>query len=292
MKIMVNRRPIQGPWGGGNLFVRAICNRIVQKGHSLVHNLEKGIDAIIIVDPRNEGGYDSIRDIIVFANQNKVATLLRVNECDARKGTNDIDEYLQQVSNFVNKTVFVSSWMKDYHIGKGWKCADNSVIFNGVNREIFRPLPRLRNGKINLVTHHWSNNRMKGFDVYDAIDDLVGRDSRYTFTYIGRDRGTFKNTRVIPPLFGKELGDVLGIFDIYISASIADPGPNHVIESIACGIPTFSISGGGGSCEFTGKNWVYDGVDDLMRMIDSPKMNLDPFEEWSTCADKFLELIS
>ena len=292
MKIMVNRRPIQGPWGGGNLFVRAICNRIVQKGHSLVHNLEKGIDAIIIVDPRNEGGYDSIRDIIVFANQNKVATLLRVNECDARKGTNDIDEYLQQVSNFVNKTVFVSSWMKDYHIGKGWKCADNSVIFNGVNREIFRPLPRLRNGKINLVTHHWSNNRMKGFDVYDAIDDLVGRDSRYTFTYIGRDRGTFKNTRVIPPLFGKELGDALGIFDIYISASIADPGPNHVIESIACGIPTFSISGGGGSCEFTGKNWVYDGVADLMRMIDSPKMNLDPFEEWSTCADKFLELIS
>jgi hypothetical protein len=292
MKFMVNRRPVQGPWGGGNLFVKAICNRIVQKGHSLVHNLEKGIDAIIIVDPRNEGGYDTIRDIIVFANQNNVKTLLRVNECDARKGTNDVDEYLRQVSLFVNKTVFVSNWMRDYHVGKGWKCSDNSVIYNGVNREIFRPLPKLRNGKINLVTHHWSNNKMKGFDVYDVIDDLVGRDSRYSFTYIGRDRGTFRNTRVIPPLFGRELGDALGVYVIYISASIADPGPNHVIESIACGMPTYSISGGGGSCEFTGDGWIYNGVDDLMKMIANPAMNIDPFSEWSTCADRFLDLLS
>ncbi len=291
MKIMVNRKPVVGPWGGGNLFVRAICDRIISQGHALTHHLEDSIDAIIIVDPRMESGYDNIRDVLIYASRNKAYTVFRVNECDARKGTNDIDDYLQQVSAYVNKTVFVSNWMKDYHLNRGWKCYDNSVIYNGVDRNVFKPSSKINNGKINLVTHHWSNNRMKGFDVYDAIDGIVGRDSRYTFTYIGRDRGTFKNTRVIPPLFGKDLGDALGIYDCYISASIADPGPNHVIESIACGIPTYSIAGGGGACEFTGDKWVYKDVSDLLSMIENPVQNSDNFSSWDNCADLYLDLI-
>jgi hypothetical protein len=32
-------------------------------------------------------------------------------------------------------------------------------------------------------------------------------------------------------MFGKELGDELGKYDVYASASRFDPGPNHIIES-------------------------------------------------------------
>ena len=290
MKILVNRRPVQGPWGGGNLFVRAICDRIVEKGHKLVHNLEEGIDSILVVDPRPESGFDAIEAIINYSHQRRAKTTLRVNECDARKGTSGLDSYLKEVGSYMSHTVFVSNWMRDYHLGNGW-AGSHSVIYNGVDRNIFRSREKIGNGKINLVTHHWSNNRMKGFDLYEKLDSLVASDERFTFTYIGRDLGTFKNTNVVQPLFGLSLGEELSRYDVYVSASIKDPGPNHIIESIACGLPTYATSDGGGACEFVGSDWVFNDLNQLLSMIENPRKNSDPFRDWKTCADQFLEQI-
>jgi hypothetical protein len=129
---------------------------------------------------------------------------------------------------------------------------------------------------------------MKGFDIYEKLDSYIRNDDRFTFTYIGRDRGSFKNSRVVQPLFGKDLGEELSKYDVYISASLFDPGPNHVIESIASRIPTFAIKDGGGACEFVGDDWIYDNFDDLLGKIQNARMNQDLFGDWDTCMDDFL----
>jgi len=172
-------------------------------------------------------------------------------------------------------TIFVSNWMKNYFLERGWACKNNHVLYNGVNLEHFKANEKLNNGKINLVTHHWSNNRMKGFDVYEEIDRFVSNNDKYTFTYIGRELGTFKNTKLVPPLFGEKLGQELGKYDAYISASKYDPGPNHILESIACNIPTFSHVEGGGCCEFTGKDFVYSNFKELLKKIENIRINKD-----------------
>ncbi len=294
MKILINRKPVQGPWGGGNLFVSSFCDYMSGKGHQITHQFEKDIDIIFMQDPRYSDLGISINEISDFKNQNpSVKIIHRVNECDARKGTSDIDDLLRACSTITDHTIFVSNWMRDYHQTKGWKSFKSSVIYNGVNTDHFRPVQKIKNGKVNLVTHHWSDNPMKGADVYDALDDWIGENSQYTFTYIGRYSRPLKNTRLISPLVGRDLGDELGRYDVYISGSRFDPGPNHVIESIASGLPTLVHSEGGGALEFAGEDYSFTSFDDMINLIQKIPSNGHPLipYDWNTCMEKVLKII-
>lgn len=286
MKIFINRSPVQGPWGGGNNFVRAFFDHIPSLGHQVYNSLVRDLDVIFIQDPRPDSQVGiSINECIAYKRAfPKTKIVQRINECDARKNTNDIDNLLRECSRFIDKTVFVSGWMKEYHQKKGWHCDDVQVLINGVD-SFFSPGERINNGKINIVTHHWSDNYLKGFDVYDYIDDLAGKREDITFTYIGRERGTFKNTNVIAPLFGRALGEELRKYDIYISGSRNDPGPNHILESIACGIPTYSHVEGGGSCEFTGISHVFSRLEDIDVIVSQKNLEKNDFQvkSWYDC---------
>jgi glycosyltransferase involved in cell wall biosynthesis len=288
MKICINRKSVEGPWGGGNLFVRAFCEAMKSYGHEVVHDLCDDLDIIFMQDPR----YDELR---LSANEIKsyktktpsVVVFHRVNECDARKGTSGVDEMLQSCSTFTDHTIFVSNWMKEYHLSKSWHCKNNHVLYNGVNLEHFKPREKINNSKINIVTHHWSNNRLKGFDIYEKLDEYVGKNNdMYTFTYIGRELGTFKNTKVIPPLFGEGLGEELGKYNVYISASRFDPGPNHIIESLACGLPTLCHAHGGGAVEFCGGINVFSNFEELVNSLENKSYQLNDttkLSSWKKC---------
>jgi glycosyltransferase involved in cell wall biosynthesis len=294
MKVFLNRRPVEGPWGGGNLLVKAICDNFANNKIDVIHHLEKEIDVIFMQDPRPGNTGISINEIVEYKKAfPKTKIIHRVNECDARKGTVGVDEMLRECSKYTDVTVFVSKWMKDYHVAKGWMCANNHVIYNGVDLDHFRKRENLNNGKINIVTHHWSNNRMKGFDVYEEIDRFVEDNSNsFTFTYIGRALDTFKNTNIIEPLFGKDLGEELCKYDVYVSGSKWDPGPNHILESLACEIPTYVQKDGGGAVEFAGKTHTYDTLSDLKKILLGKNYNRNSFTptSWHQCTDSYFSL--
>ena len=71
MKIMFNRKVIDGPWGGGNLFVKAMSEYLKQKGCDVCFDFEDDIDIIFMVDPkktdRNVG--NSVDDIIEYGSK-------------------------------------------------------------------------------------------------------------------------------------------------------------------------------------------------------------------------------
>ena len=294
MKILLNRKPVQGPWGGGNHFLIGMIEECEKRGHTVTHTFDHDIDAIYLHDPRPDELGISINEAIAYKNHYRSTLLIhRVNECDARKGTDGVDSLLRETSAYTDLTVFVSNWMKKYHLDKGWKCDATTVFYNGVNKDNFYPREKLKNGKVNIVTHHWSNNYLKGFDVYDWLDSWVGENTDFTFTYIGRENGSFKNTNVVAPLFGKELGDELGKYDVYVSASRHDPGPNHVLESLASEIPTYVHSDGGGSLEFAGVSHGYSTVQDLEAILTSKnyaKNSMIP-QDWKTCMPGLIDQI-
>ena len=39
MKISIGSRIIEGPWGGGNLFVVNLKNYLIENGHEVIHDL-------------------------------------------------------------------------------------------------------------------------------------------------------------------------------------------------------------------------------------------------------------
>lgn len=291
MKILINRRPVEGPWGGGNNFVKAFCDYLPDLGHQVYHQFVSDLDIIFVQDPRYDELKISINEIIRYKRQFPNTKIIqRINECDARKGTDNVDQLLRDCSKFLDKTIFVSNWMKEYHTSRGWHCYNNDVLINGV-ADYYKPTEKINNGKINIVTHHWSDNYLKGFDIYDKLDNFVEENKDFTFTYIGRERGTFKNTKVLGPLFGEDLAKELGRYDVYVSASRFDPGPNHILESLSCKIPTYSYVNGGGSCEFTGKSHIYENFNQLKNILLEKKytQNKITTRSWKKCIEELNE---
>jgi glycosyltransferase involved in cell wall biosynthesis len=291
VKLYINRKPIFSPWGGGALFVNALYEHLPKLGIQ-VDSKMRNSNVALIAGLEGEDQLPSAMEMMLQSIVPKA--LLRVNDNDARKNTNHVDGEVVYLSNCVNMTVFVSEWQRDYFLDKGCDRKNCTVIVNGVNKNIFTPNDKLDNGKINIVAHHWSNNRLKGFDVYEWIDEFVGLNSdKYSFTYIGRELGTFKHTNVIAPLYGKQLGDELGRYDIYISGTRWDPGPNHLIESISCGLPSYAFCDGGGAAEFVGKDHVFSSIDELKNLLLAKdfKRNSTSFDSWEQMAQKYADLI-
>ena len=102
-----------------------------------------------------------------------------------------------------------------------------------------------------------------------AMMDLIymGGKDQIEFTYIGRHRGTFKNTRCIEPCTGVELSRRLQGHDVYISGSRFDPGPNHILEALAVGLPTYVHKDGGGAVEFAGTDHTFSNLSELEELI-------------------------
>ena len=101
-----------------------------------------------------------------------------------------------------------------------------------------------------MVTHHWSDNWMKGFKTYKNIDKLLSEkfwNSKLIFTYIGNypKNINFQNTKLIEPLSEKALAEELKKHDIYITASLNEPSGNHHIEAAQCGLPILYVNSGG-----------------------------------------------
>lgn len=295
-KLLMNRTPIYGPYGGGVLFVNAIVKYGPEFGFDVVHEFEPNLDAILMVDPRPDPLMIGLSEIMrykeLFPN---TKVIHRINECDARKGTNGMDPMLRVCSEISDASVFISHWLKNYHTKRGWwKCENIFVGYSGVDREHFHARNKFEDGKVHLVTHHWSNNYMKGFDIYDSLDQWVGKRDDFTFTYIGRDRQTFKNTEIVKPLFGEALGAELGRYSVAISGSRFDPAPNHVIEELASGMPTYVHKDGGGAVELAGEDHIFDSFDALFAILVSkdfrPNENQVEIGDWKSCAKTYLEI--
>jgi hypothetical protein len=294
MKVFLNRETVNGPYGGGNMFVKSFLELAPRFDVQVGTRLNQKYDAILLIDPRPDDVVGlGINDVLRYKLfQPKVKIFQRVNECDARKQTQGVDQMLAECGKNVDFTFFVSQWMREYHEKRNWPCVNSEVIYNGVDRNVFKPNKKFNNGKTNIVTSHWSDNIYKGYDVQKWLDEFVGKNSeKFTYTFIGRHQNDFKHTNHIQPLFGKKLGDELGKYDLSITGTRADPGPNHCLESIACEIPTYAHFQGGGAVEFVGESHVFSTVEQLESLLltNEFKPNSLLITDWETCIKTYID---
>jgi hypothetical protein len=249
MKVAFNCSLVDGPWGGGNRFLRSITEALKQEGNQVVYDLsDTDIDIIVILDPRwrNPALTFSIGNVFRYINFVNKDTLVvhRINECDERKNSKFINSKLRIANYCSDHTVFVGSWLMSLNVWR--RTSESSVILNGADRNIFYPLkykPKWNGVRpLSIVTHHWGSNWMKGFDIYRYLDDLLDKPSwrkKFIFTFIGNlpDGFRFRNSRYISALDINELSDELRNHDAYITASINEPGGNHQNEGALSGLP-------------------------------------------------------
>ena len=258
-RVAINMHPTSSPWGGGNQWLQQMIRHLAGRGYEVVSDLKRAVDAIVLVDPRVGGlvrfGPEDVRAIKEKWPQ--VLCVHRINECDARKGTNTVDQLLAGANEVADFTVFVSDWLRHYHIARWFDASrPHTVISNGADAAVFHPIGGERfvpGGPFRLVTHHWSDNWMKGFDVYREVDDLIagGKLPDTELWVIGRwpKELRWKAARTYEPTQGRELGGLLRRCHAYLTASRWDPGPMHPVEGAQCGLPLVYHEDGGGTVE-------------------------------------------
>lgn len=258
-RIAFNMKPTSSPWGGGNQWVGQMVRYLSAQGWATAFDLRGKVDCILMVDPR-VGGRVGFGPEEIHAYKLRfpdVPCLHRVNECDQRKGTAFMDELLERANKVADFTVFVSQWLLEYHASRWFERArPHEVIMNGADPGVFHPAGAevFAPGQVlRLVTHHWSDNWLKGFDVYQEVDGLIasGRLPDTELWVIGRwpRQLRWQATKTHGPVQGSALASLLRQGHAYLTASRWDPGPMHPIEGAQCGLPVIYHEDGGGIVE-------------------------------------------
>jgi glycosyltransferase involved in cell wall biosynthesis len=214
----------------------------------------------LVIDPRMDHPKKKfgLEELRVFRKAHpKVPILHRINECDQRKGTNDIDELLRQTSELADYTVFIAEWLRDYFASKWFDVSrPYSCIYNGADPAFYHPfgtkLP-VSGEPLRIVTHHWSDNPLKGFDVYEKLDSQIadGKLPGFVLRVIGRwpKSIAWKSAELFGPLTGRPLANKLRECHIYLTASRWEPCGMHHVEGAQCGLPLVYHADGGGIVE-------------------------------------------
>jgi hypothetical protein len=254
-KISIGSKFVDGPWGGGNSFAIQLKNYLLNKGFEVVNNLEDiDIDLILLTEPRRHTQISSFTHIEIDnylrdVNPNTIV-VNRINECDERKDTRGLNNFLMNTSLVADHTVFISEWLSELFLQQGFTKERYSIIRNGADENIFKSKQKAKNQKIKIVTHHWGDNKNKGKSIYEKLDELLENkefSEKFEFSYIGKlpKNTNFRNTIIVEPKHGALLGEELNRHDLYITGSINEPAGMHHIEGAMCGLPVLYIESGG-----------------------------------------------
>ena len=308
MIFYITKKPVAGPYGGGNRFVIGLIDILTNLGHNVIFDLDfsKKIDYIIVIDGRDLIEYIKISQYLKMYLDTKI--VIRVNECDARKNTNYVDKNLLIFMELCHIVIYNSQWLADYYQKKGFN-KKYYVCYSGCDHKIFYPIKNkiLNKNKIKIVTHHWSDNYMKGYDIYDKLDKYIYNNakSNLSFSIIGNINKDFREnckvTSMIEPLNNEELAAKLRENDIYITASRFEPCGFHHIEGSSCGMPILYHKDSGGineSCinhgiQFNDFSDFLDKLNIIINDYDKYRKKIDyNFLSSERCYKSFLSIIS
>ncbi|MBD3305822.1 hypothetical protein GF339_05515 [candidate division KSB3 bacterium] len=305
MKISLGMTLQPGPWGGGNQFGHSLAAYLRSKGVDVYFDLSPpDLDLILLTEPRPhlQSSAFTDKEIRAYLARHTYPTLVmhRINECDERKGTHDVNQILINANSCADYTIFISRWLQDLFFRQGLKTPDSTVILNGANSTIFHRhdyRPWNKQEKLRLVTHHWGGLYLKGFDMYVRVDELVASPAwkeRLDFTYIGNlpEGVHFANATYIPPHSGRALAKLLARHHVYLTASQYEPAGMHHIEGAMCGLPLlYRESGGipeycqGYGLSFTAANFEQQ----LQKMIATYDSWVDRMASYPHTAEKMCE---
>ena len=282
--IALNMAPRKGPFGGGNQWATQIAAYLKRCGYRVVFSLDDTVDCVLGTHAGLGGqlafSYADVRK--KKASRPGLRCIQRINDNDVRKGTGEMDPALAEANLAADHTVFVSNWLRDYHGGKWFdRTKPHSVVINGADPAVFHPVGAARwkpGDPFRLVTHHWSDNMAKGFDVYSELDHLIadGRLPGVELWIAGRWPASiaWRSAKTFPACSGHALAALLRQCHAAVTASRYEPGAMHPVESLQCGLPLLYHPETGGTVELGRKFGVeisgglVDAVGELMAAHD------------------------
>ena len=285
------------PAGGGHQFLRALKREWERRGFRVEVNSMSGSTRACLLNSFN---FDA--DRFRFLRRAGVRTIHRVDGPLATyRGFDDGTD--QKIAGwnreFAQGTVMQSQFSLHEHEKMKLGFRDPIVIPNAVDPEIFFPPKRRANlggRKLRVISVSWSDNRNKGADVYEWLDQQLDF-GQVEYTFVGRIALELKNIHVIPPMPSHDLAKLLREHDVYLTASRNDPCSNSLIEALGCGLPAIYLKSGGHSEIAGGAGLGFEAAEEVPGLLDRmeteigaycEKIRVPPIEE---VANRYLSIL-
>lgn len=277
MKIYFNRRPTPGPWGGGSKVLFAIIDECRARNHEVFFEeavrSSENFDVLFCIDPRPNQLVDYNEVLLKKSQHQKSRLVQRIGDLGTH-GKPELFNLLKSAIHLPDAIVFPSEWAKNYlNPPQDKRCY---VIQNAPLQQFIVPrTKKIFPERLSIVSHHWSNNSLKGFDVYKKFDEYCASTGKANFTFVGRKPDSIFLTNYIPPQDVEGLIANLPQHHVYITASKQEAGANHVLEAIALGLPVLYHKDGGSINEYCEKyGFVYNDFEDLVHVLENKKAEL------------------
>ena len=236
----------EGPWGGGNQFLKALAGELNRQNWKVENNINSRSKVLL---------FNSFLVDFGAIRKAKLYNKLVVNRIDGptlliRGKDEQIDDQIFAVNEKVaDISVFQSTWSLFENMKLGFlpinpvliSNASDPTIFNTIDKHVFEP-----NKKVKLISTSWSNNKIKGGEIYKWLDRHLDW-NKYEYTFVGRVEQKFENIKLIDPVPSEQLARILKQHDIFLTASDNDPCSNSVVEALSCGLPVIYYNRGGHS---------------------------------------------
>ncbi len=282
MKIYINRQPRFGPWGGGAKTINRLAELFLSKGHTVVYSLQENIDVIFCFDPRPNAFGENIDHMYAYRKANpKTKIIQRVGDLGthSKPHLTDLVKYCLDRSDYF---IFPSQWSKEWIGFKG----ENCDVIDNAPMEIFydnRNTNLQLGDQVRVVTHHWSTNPKKGFDMYQKFEEWC-KNKNISFHYIGQLPAGVEFSNRTKPISAEELSKELPKYDIYLTASEEEAGANHVLEAMAAGLPVVYRKSGGSIHNYC--NYYGEGYSEFEGMVEEINKVI---KNYSTSKQRVLE---
>lgn len=280
MGILVLFEKRDGPWGGGNQFLKALESEL-ETLESSTRN--EGSSRVLLVNSHHFGGFFpnlragvSSGDRVIHRIDGPISSTRRT----VQGLISDLLIFLFSTL-VADGVVFQSGWSKQETKRLGFRPKRSVVIHNAPNPAIFHPLgvrTRESNPKTRVIVTSWSTNPFKGFEMLEAIaTELEGEG--FEFRFVGNSFRPLENFVHLPPMDSESLAAQLRDSDLYLSASENDSCSNSLLEAVHCGLVPVVIDSGGNPEIIGVRELIFETVEEAVAIL---RQGLDSLLEYAS----------
>lgn len=281
MKVSILVDLKEGPYGGGNQFLKALKKYFTSLG---VYERNPNKVDIVIFNSFPFGEEYRFKQAYNLKKKGKILIHRVDGPIFLGRGKDLIvDKIIHNFNKFLaDGTIFQSCWSMEENFKLNMeKNKYETVIHNAPDKDLFNKNNKITfetKRKIRLITNSWSKNWNKGFKIYKYLDKNLDF-SRYEMTFIGNSPIKFININRIRPLKSKELAEQLKQHDIFISAAKNESCSNALIEALACGLPSVVINSGSNAELVNNKDLIFHNEHDIIEKIEKIVRNYEFYQK-------------
>lgn len=262
-----------GPWGGGNQFLKALRTWFRKKG--IYAESPEEANAILFNSHHFGHANEYLDALLRLRRLNPDIVLVQRIDgpIQAVRGTDrQVDNLIYRANALLaDGTIFQTEWSRAENIRRGLSTRHHAeiVINNAPDSDIFHPSKAPSDGsKTKLIATSWAANARKGFGYYNFLDRHLDW-NRFEMKFVGNTPQPFKNIVHIPPQDSTALSKLLRDSDIFVTGSSNDPCSNSLLEALHSGLPAVALKSGGHP-ELVGAGGVlFEGETDLIDAIET-----------------------